>query len=265
MDEPLAIRIEGLCTRFGQQVVHDDLDLEIKRGEILGIVGGSGTGKSVLLRQMLGLMQPAAGRIEVLGHHLADMGRAAWESLRARQGVLFQDGALFSSLTVAQNVQAPMRERRSLSPSLLRELAALKIALAGLPPNSCDKYPAELSGGMRKRAGLARALALDPDILFLDEPTAGLDPIGAAAFDRLIRGLQQSLGLTVVMVTHDLDSLAAISDRIAALVDKRATVGTLGELRASGNPWLEDYFAGPRGRGALGETERDQPLADGRS
>ena len=265
MTDPIAIRIEGLRTQFGEQVVHDDLDLEIKRGEILGIVGGSGTGKSVLLRQMLGLMRPAEGRIDVLGFDLSDMGRVSWESLRARQGVLFQDGALFSSLTVAQNVQAPMRERRTLSPPLLRELAALKIALAGLPPGSCDKYPSELSGGMKKRAGLARALALDPDILFLDEPTAGLDPIGAAAFDRLIRGLQRSLGLTVVMVTHDLDSLAAITDRIAALVDKRATVGTLAELRASDDPWLRDYFSGPRGREALGEAERYELPSDGRT
>lgn len=266
MTDTIAISIQGLRTQFGAQVVHDDLDLEIRRGEILGIVGGSGTGKSVLLRQMLGLMRPAAGRIEVLGRDLARMGRSAWKSLRARQGVLFQDGALFSSLTVAQNVQAPMRERQNLPYHLLRDLAALKIALAGLPPGACDKYPSELSGGMRKRAGLARALALDPDILFLDEPTAGLDPIGAADFDRLIRGLQQSLGLTVVMVTHDLDSLAAICDRIAALVDKRATVDTLGALRDSNDPWLKDYFSGPRGRAALGGGAAMQHhLADGRS
>lgn len=262
MSAPIAISIRGLRTQFGPQVVHDDLDLEIRRGEILGIVGGSGTGKSVLLRQMLGLMRPAAGRIEVLGHELHGMKRAAWKRLRARQGVLFQDGALFSSLTVAENVQAPMRERQTVSRSLLRELAALKIALAGLPANACDKYPAELSGGMRKRAGLARALALDPDILFLDEPTAGLDPIGAAAFDRLIRGLQKSLGLTVVMVTHDLDSLGAICDRIAALVDKRAMVGTLSQLQASDDPWLKDYFSGPRGRMAFSETGVEESPAD---
>jgi phospholipid/cholesterol/gamma-HCH transport system ATP-binding protein len=264
MSEATAIKIRGLRTQFGQQVVHDDLDLDVRRGEILGIVGGSGTGKSVLLRQMLGLMRPAAGHIEVLGHDLDHMGRTAWRSLRARQGVLFQDGALFSSLTVAQNVQAPMRERCRMSHALLRELAALKIALAGLPSNACDKYPSELSGGMRKRAGLARALALDPEILFLDEPTAGLDPIGAAAFDRLIRGLSQSLGLTVVMVTHDLDSLVAITDRIAALVDKRATVGTLRQHLGSDDPWLKDYFSGPRGRAATGGMWDDEPQRDGR-
>jgi len=251
MADTIAIRIEGLRTQFGSQVVHDALGLEVRRGEILGIVGGSGTGKSVLLRQMLGLMRPNRGRIEVLGQDITTMKRAAWRALRSRQGVLFQDGALFSSLTVAQNVQAPMRERQAMPKALLRELAGLKIALAGLPAGACDKYPSELSGGMRKRAGLARALALDPDILFLDEPTAGLDPIGAAAFDRLIRGLQQSLGLTVVMVTHDLDSLSAICDRIAALVDKKATVGTLEQLRASVDPWLQAYFDGPRGRAAL--------------
>ena len=251
MVDALAIQIDGLRTQFGAQVLHNDLDLEVRRGEILGIVGGSGTGKSVLLRQILGLMRPAKGRIDVLGWDISKMTPKTWRTLRSRQGVLFQDGALFSSLTVAQNVQAPMRERQAMPQALLRELASLKIALAGLPANACDKYPSELSGGMRKRAGLARALALDPDILFLDEPTAGLDPIGAAAFDRLIRGLQQNLGLTVVMVTHDLDSLSAICDRIAALIDKKATVGTLEELRASKDPWLQTYFDGPRGRAAL--------------
>jgi phospholipid/cholesterol/gamma-HCH transport system ATP-binding protein len=264
MAQSIAIRVRGLRTQFGAQVIHDDLDLDVRQGEILGVVGGSGTGKSVLLRQMLGLARPRAGSIEVLGEDLSTAGPAALEKLRARQGVLFQDGALFSSLTVAQNVQAPMRERMALPSKLLRELAALKVALVGLPANACDKYPAELSGGMRKRAGLARALALDPDILFLDEPTAGLDPIGAADFDRLVRGLRQSLGLTVVMVTHDLDSLAAICDRIAALVDKRAMVGTLAQLRASPAPWLQSYFGGPRGRAALAETGPGEAVANER-
>ncbi len=257
-----AIKIRNLRTQFGIQVIHDSLDLVINRGEVMGIVGGSGTGKSVLLRLMLGLMRPAAGRIEVLGQDLAGLDDAAKTSMRARQGVLFQDGALFSSLTVAQNVEAPMRERKKLPKPLLRELAALKIALSGLPPDACNKYPSELSGGMRKRAGLARALALDPEILFLDEPTAGLDPIGAAEFDRLIVGLQRSLGLTVIMVTHDLDSLAAISDRIAALVDKRAIVGTLTDLRMSSHPWLQNYFGGPRGRAALAGPKMDTVMVD---
>ena len=233
------------------QIIHDQLDLEVRRGEVMGIVGGSGTGKSVLLREVLGLLRPTEGRIEVLGYDAARSKDAERQALRARQGVLFQDGALFSSLTVGQNIQAPLRERFGLSEDLLAQIAGLKLALVGLPHDACHKYPSELSGGMRKRAGLARALALDPEILFLDEPTAGLDPIGAADFDRLLRGLQRSLGLTVVMVTHDLDSLAAVCDRIAALVDKRALVGTLAELRNSDHPWLRAYFGGPRGRAAL--------------
>jgi phospholipid/cholesterol/gamma-HCH transport system ATP-binding protein len=250
MAEPV-IRIEGLRAQFGAQVIHDRLDLEVRQGEIFGIVGGSGTGKSVLLREILGLVRPAAGRIEVLGRDLAALGDAERRALQSRQGVLFQQGALFTSLTVADNVAAPLRERHRLPARLVHELAALKVALAGLPADAGAKYPAQLSGGMRKRAGLARALALDPEILFLDEPTAGLDPIGAAGFDRLIRGLQQSLGLTVVMVTHDLDTLHAICDRIAALVDKRALVGSLAELRAADHPWLQAYFGGPRGRAAV--------------
>jgi len=260
-----AIKIHNLRTQFGTQVIHDGLDLDVNQGEIMGIVGGSGTGKSVLLRLMLGLMRPAAGRIEILGQDLDRLDSRSKKSMRTRQGVLFQDGALFSSLTVAQNVQAPMRERKKLSKQLLQELAALKINLSGLPLDACHKYPSELSGGMRKRAGLARALALDPEILFLDEPTAGLDPIGAADFDRLIQGLQQSLGLTVVMVTHDLDSLGAICDRIAALVDKRATVGTLADLRMSSHPWLQHYFSGPRGRAALAEPRMGRVMADERA
>jgi phospholipid/cholesterol/gamma-HCH transport system ATP-binding protein len=249
--EAAVVRVRGLRTRFGTQVVHDGVDLEVQGGEVFGIVGGSGSGKSVLLRCILGLLRPERGEIEVLGQDIGRLGERERSDLQARQGVLFQDGALFSSLTVAENIQTPLRERLRLPDDLLQQLTKLKLDLVGLPHDACHKYPAELSGGMRKRAGLARALALDPEVLFLDEPTAGLDPIGAAAFDRLIGGLQRSLGLTVVMVTHDLDSLAAICDRVAALVDKRAVVGTLGELRNLDHPWLRAYFGGPRGRGAL--------------
>jgi len=250
MNDQVVIRVRELATRFGPQVIHEALDLDVHRGEILGIVGASGSGKSVLMREILGLMRPAAGRIEVLGRDVARLGAAAWHDLQARQGVLFQDGALFSSLTVCENISAPLRERFAMSARLMNEIAGVKLALVGLPREAGTKYPAELSGGMRKRAGLARALALDPEILFLDEPTAGLDPIGAADFDRLIRGLQQSLGFTVVMVTHDLDSLTTICDRIAALVDRRAVVGTLEELYNLEHPWLHAYFHGPRGRAA---------------
>jgi phospholipid/cholesterol/gamma-HCH transport system ATP-binding protein len=252
-----AIRVEGLYTRFGPLVVHEGLDLEVRHGEVFGIVGGSGTGKSVLLRHLLGLLHPERGRVEVLGHDLARLSDGGRRALQASQGVLFQDGALFSSLTVAQNIQVPLRERLALSEPLLNELAGLKLAMVGLPLDACGRYPAELSGGMRKRAGLARALALDPQLLFLDEPTAGLDPIGAAELDRLIRRLQQSLGLTVVMVTHDLDSLEAICDRVAALVDKRAVVGTLEQLRNLHHPWLQAYFHGPRGRAAARAARED--------
>ncbi len=260
-EEP-AIRVRGLRTRFGRQVIHEGLDLDVRRGEIMGVVGGSGTGKSVLLRMIIGLMRPAAGDIEVLGRDVTRLSDAGARELQARWGVLFQDGALFSSLTVAENVQVALRERFDLDRALLAELTGLKIALAGLPRDACGKYPAELSGGMRKRAGLARALALDPEILFLDEPTAGLDPIGAAAFDELIRGLQRSLGLTVVMITHDLDSLIAVCDRVAALVDKRVVVGTVAELRRLDHPWLRDYFGGPRGRAALaGRAPAEPPAA----
>jgi phospholipid/cholesterol/gamma-HCH transport system ATP-binding protein len=249
--EAAVVRARGLRTRFGTQVVHDGVDLEVQGGEVFGIVGGSGSGKSVLLRCILGLLRPERGEIEVLGQDIGRLGERERSDLQARQGVLFQDGALFSSLTVAENIQTPLRERLRLPDDLMQQLTKLKLDLVGLPHDACHKYPAELSGGMRKRAGLARALALDPEILFLDEPTAGLDPIGAAAFDRLIGGLQRSLGLSVVMVTHDLDSLAAICDRMAALVDKRAVVGTLEELRNLDHPWLRAYFGGPRGRGAL--------------
>ncbi|MDF1749600.1 MAG: ABC transporter ATP-binding protein [Alphaproteobacteria bacterium] len=251
-DDPIAIRIQGIKTQFGTQVIHDGLSLDVKRGEVIGVVGGSGTGKSVLLREIVGLQRPSGGTIELLGTDVWGASLEERNRLRTRIGVLFQDGALFSSLTVAENIQVPMREHLTLSQTLMDELAALKIKMVGLSPEAGSKLPSQLSGGMRKRAGLARALALDPDVVFLDEPTAGLDPIGAAAFDELIRSLQGSLGLTVFMVTHDLDSLAAICDRIAALVDKKVTVGTMAQLMESDNPWLQEYFHGPRARAASG-------------
>jgi len=244
------ISIRSLVNRFGKQVVHNGLDLDVRRGEVLGVVGGSGTGKSVLLRTVVGLNKPAAGRIQVLGQDTQGLSDAEWRQLESRWGVLFQSGALFSSLTVAENVKVPFREHSHLSPRLIGELTALKIAMVGLPPDAGDKYPSQLSGGMKKRAGLARALALDPELLFLDEPTAGLDPIGAGAFDELIRSLQQSLGLTVFLVTHDLDSLAAICDRIAVLVDKKIKVDTMEHLLDDPHPWIREYFHGPRGRAA---------------
>ena len=245
-----AIRIKGLSTRFGEVSIHDGLDLEVRRGEIMGVVGASGAGKSVLLRTAIGLNRAAGGIIEVLGRDVATRDEASQMALRMHWGVLFQDGALFSSLTVAQNIQVPMRRYLSLSRALMAELTAIKIDMVGLEPDAGAKFPSELSGGMRKRAGLARALALDPEILFLDEPTAGLDPIGAAAFDSLIRNLQRVLGLTVFMVTHDLDSLASICDRIAVLVDRRVIIGTMEELMQHDHPWIQDYFHGPRGRAA---------------
>ena len=246
-DEDAVITVKGLRTQFGTAVIHDDLDLSVRRGEVLGVVGGSGTGKSVLLRTIVGLNKPRAGTIEMLGQDTREM----TSLVQRRCGVLFQSGALFSSLTVAENIEVPMREHLRLPRHLMEELAALKIAMVGLPPDAGPKYPSELSGGMKKRAGLARALALDPAILFLDEPTAGLDPIGAAAFDNLIRDLQQSLGLTVFMVTHDLASLSASGYRIAVLVDKRVRLGTMAEHMRDSHPWIQEYFHGPRARAAF--------------
>ncbi|WP_298975772.1 ABC transporter ATP-binding protein [uncultured Roseobacter sp.] len=245
------IRVRGLRNQFGPQVVHDQLDLDVWRGEVLGIVGGSGTGKSVLLRTIVGLNRPAAGSIHVLGADVLHGSRAERAQTERRWGVAFQDGALFSSLTVLQNVMAPMREHLNLSHSLMKALGELKISLVGLPPFSCGKLPSELSGGMRKRAALARALAMDPEIVFLDEPTAGLDPIGAAAYDDLIGELKRSLGLTVFMVTHDLDSLYAICDRIAVLAEQRVLVeGPIEEMTRVDHPWVQEYFTGPRARAA---------------
>ena len=252
------IKVRGLTNSFGDQKVHDGLDLDVRRGEILGVVGGSGTGKSVLMRSIIGLQVPDAGEVDVFGEPMIDRTEREARDVRRRWGVLFQGGALFSTLTVAENVQVPLREFfRSLDQQLLDEIAAYKVAMTGLAPEAGPKYPSELSGGMRKRAGLARALALDPELLFLDEPTAGLDPIGAAAFDDLIRGLKETLGLTVFLITHDLDTLHAICDRVAVLADRRVVaIGTIPELLALDHPWIQEYFNGPRGRVAQDAADR---------
>jgi phospholipid/cholesterol/gamma-HCH transport system ATP-binding protein len=250
------IEVRGLRTQFGPQVIHDGLDFLVEPGEIMGVVGGSGAGKSVLLRTIIGLIRPAAGRITVLGRDTGRLAAAEARAMQRRWGVLFQDGALFSSLTVEQNIEVPLKEHTRLRPQLRQQIAGLKIGLVGLPPDSANKYPAQLSGGMRKRAGLARALALDPEILFLDEPTAGLDPIGANKFDELVQELSRALGLTLVMVTHDLDSLHAICHRISVLIDKRVKVGTIDELMRLPDAWIQEYFRGPRGRAALASDER---------
>ena len=251
------IVVRGLRNSFGEQVVHDGLDLEVRRGEIYGVVGGSGTGKSVLMRSIIGLQKPQAGDVHVLGEPTVDRDETEMVYLSKRWGVLFQGGALFSTLTVAENVQVPLREfYKALPPSLLDEIAAYKVVMTGLPADAGPKYPSQLSGGMKKRAGLARALALDPEVLFLDEPTAGLDPIGAAAFDDLIKSLQKTLGLTVFLITHDLDTLYAICDRVAVLADHKViAVGTIDELLATDHPWIQDYFRGPRGRAASASVE----------
>jgi phospholipid/cholesterol/gamma-HCH transport system ATP-binding protein len=245
------IEVEGLTVGFGSVNILENLDLQVREGEILGVVGGSGTGKSVLLRSITGLIRPRAGRIRVFGETLDELDSEERSAIEQRWGVLFQDGALFSSLTVAQNVQVPLREHLKLPQKLMDEIAAYKIAMAGLPADAGPKYPSELSGGMRKRAGLARALALDPEILFLDEPTAGLDPIGAAAFDDLIGELQQTLKLTVFLVTHDLDTLHAVCNRIAVLAERRVlVVGTMDDMLKVDHPWVREYFHGPRSRAA---------------
>lgn len=255
MTDPGAlIEVRDLRTAFGKHVVHDGLNLTIRRGEVLGLVGGSGSGKSVLLNTIIGLRRPDAGEIHFEGRRLRDMDGDQRRELQSRWGVLFQSGALFSALTVRENVMAPMREHLSLPKRLMEEIADMKISMVGLPDEAGLKYPAELSGGMKKRAGLARALALDPDVLFLDEPTAGLDPVGASAFDELILDLKRTMGLTVFMVTHDLDSLYAICDRVAVLADRKCiAVAPLDELLQHDHPWIRAYFYGPRGRTAKAE------------
>ncbi len=245
------IEVRGLVSRFGPHLVHDGVDLTVRKGEILGLVGGSGAGKSVLLNTLIGLRAPDAGQVKVLG---TDVGRASereQRALEARWGVLFQGGALFSALNVLDNVAAPLREHTQLPLGHVQALAELKIALSGLGPEVAALKPAELSGGMRKRVSLARALALDPELLFLDEPTAGLDPIGAQAFDQLIGGLSSALGLTVFLITHDLDSLYALCDRVAVIADQKiVAVAPVAELERSEHPWIKAYFLGPRGRAA---------------
>lgn len=252
------IRVRGIRNVFGEHVIHDGLDLDVRKGEIIGVVGGSGTGKSVLMRTIIGLQTPESGDVEVLGQSITDARDDADIDIRSRWGVLFQGGALFSTLTVAENVEVPLREfYPEISNELRHEIARYKVLLSGLPAEATSKYPSELSGGMRKRAGLARALSLDPELLFLDEPTAGLDPIGAAAFDQLIMQLQQTLGLTVFLITHDLDTLYEICDRVAVIADRKViAVGTIPELLALDHPWIQEYFNGPRGRAAQDSQAR---------
>jgi len=256
-DGEYPIEIEGLRTSFGSQVIHEDLSLKVRRGEIIGVVGGSGTGKSVLMRAIIGLQIPDAGEIRVFGKNTIGAEPDEESAVRSRWGVLFQGGALFSTLTVAENVEVPLKQfYPELDPELRHEIARYKVVMSGLPEGAAAKYPSELSGGMRKRAGLARALALDPELLFLDEPTAGLDPIGAAKFDELIRELADTMGLTVFLITHDLDSLYATCDRVAVLAEKKViAVGTIPELLATEHPRIQDYFHGPRGRAAAGGNQ----------
>lgn len=241
------IRVRDVTVGFGDHTVIDGLSIDVRRGEILGFVGGSGSGKTVLLRTIIGLQRKRAGTIEVRGQNLSAASDEARQEAERNWGILFQQGALFSSLTVRENVQFPMRENLKLSQRLMDDIALTKLAMVGLSHNDADKLPSELSGGMIKRAALARALALDPDILFLDEPTSGLDPISAGEFDALIKTLQATLGLTVYMVTHDLESLHAVCDRIAVLADgKIAALGTMDDMQASEHPWVKSYFRGRR-------------------
>ncbi|HTF33679.1 MAG TPA: ATP-binding cassette domain-containing protein [Myxococcota bacterium] len=245
------IEVRDLHTRFGAAIVHDGVSLEVKEGEIFALAGASGCGKSTLLREIILLQQPQSGSIRVFGREVVGLDDEEALPLRRNWGVMFERGALFSSLTVSENVGLPLREHTRLSDRIVDEIAAVKVALTGLPASAGPKYPAELSGGMRKRAALARAIALDPRLLFLDEPTAGLDPLSASAFDELVRRMKELLGLTIFLVTHDLDLLWRVADRVAFMVEGRiAGVGTMHELSKSEQPLVREYFYGPRGRGA---------------
>jgi len=256
------IQVRGLCNRFGSHVVHEGLDMDVFRGEILGVVGGSGSGKSVLLRSIVGLMRPSAGQISLFGEDLLSLPEEQRSRLERRIGVLFQQGALFSSLTVLENIALPLIEHVGLSRRDATCIASVKLALTGLPAHAGYLFPTDLSGGMIKRAALARALALDPDILFLDEPTAGLDPIGAAAFDQLLMTLRDAFNLTVFMVTHDLDTLYTACDRIAVLSQKKVLVAdSLDVVAATPDPWIQEYFHGPRGRAAELAAAQHEPGA----
>jgi len=252
MDPVISVR--GIVNRFGAQLVHDGLDVEIRAGEVFGIVGGSGSGKSVLLRTLLGLQRPASGSVRIEGQEVTTQSERELLAVKRRYGVMFQRGALFSSLSVAQNVELPIIEHFRIGRALLRELALLRIRMVGLPEDAAMKFPAQLSGGMTKRAALARALALDPAILLLDEPTSGLDPISAAAFDKLVLELQEGLALTVVMITHDLDTIFRVCNRVGVIVDGKMISGTLDEIVRHDHPWIRDYFHGERSRAARGQA-----------
>jgi len=257
--EPV-IKVSGLVNRFGAQVVHDGLDMQVFAGEVFGIVGGSGSGKSVLLRTILGLHRPQAGSVQLLGRDITQLSNAELRAMKATYGVSFQAGALYSSLTVLQNVQLPMLEFLQLSPRALDELALLKVRLVGLPAEAAFKYPSELSGGMVKRAALARALAIDPQLLFLDEPTSGLDPISAAAFDELVVNLQRELKLTVVLITHDLDTLFRTCNRVGVIIDRKMIVDTLARIMQNPHPWLQQYFHGERAQRFGPATAAEAPV-----